>query len=660
MFVTFRQRLLFWFLVFIGTSLLSMVFSGAYLRQKDDILATSDIIEQSYIVLLKNVLAQQDFFSYEVKNNAFFETGASKYLDRYDSLFEQTGAKLEAAYQAATKSNFQLSNRLEGLEQEFFAIDSLFHTLIEKVKQRGFKDYSLEGAMRKDAHWLEEVVEIPTSEVLSLRRHEKDYIIRNDTRYVEKLNALASSLAEQIEQQSNISGSRKDSILNRLNNYQEKFNEIVKLDKELGIKNNSGLKADLDDRIHALENRFNQLVEAAQEQKQRLFNRLNWIFGGLAVLLLFTSILLSSIISRKITKPLTELTSYITQFVDSNFTLETDNPSIRSKDEVGKLTRNFTILKDEIIAQLKYFKQKVDERTAELANANLLLKRLNMANSRFVPKAFLDFLGKVSIEEISLGDQVEKEMTIMFTDIRSFTKISETLNPQENFDFINAYLKAVVPVIQNNGGVIDKYIGDSVMALFPAESFDAINAAITFNEALNELDLETIKPGLPPIQVGVGMHTGRLILGTIGHNDRLETTVISDTVNIASRVEGLTKFYGAEIIVTEESIQQLPPDHSFHYRFLDRVNVKGKSKSISIYEILLPSQTKKLGYQEKYQKAIEYFNNRAIEQAHLLFSEIIQENPSDGAVQKLMTRLNQYLESGLPENWDGIQKMDQK
>ena len=165
--------------------------------------------------------------------------------------------------------------------------------------------------------------------------------------------------------------------------------------------------------------------------------------------MLLGSILLSSFIANRITKPLRDLTIYITKFIDSNFTLTASNPIVRSKDEIGKLTQNFTVLKEEIITRLRFFKQKVDERTQELAKANDQLLRLNEANSRFVPNEFLRYLGKSSIEEVKLGDHMEGEMTIMFTDIRSFTKISESLSPQDNFDFINNYLNSIVPIIRN-------------------------------------------------------------------------------------------------------------------------------------------------------------------------------------------------------------------
>ena len=493
--------------------------------------------------------------------------------------------------------------------------------------------------------------------ILMLRRHEKDYIIRNEDAYVQKFNKAIVLTEAEIQDSPRIDPASKASIINHLRFYHQKFNELVNINQEIGIKNNTALKKELDDQVHALEAGFDELVQTAQRRKEFLFLRLNMLFGGLTLLLIVTSLLVSYLISRQITQPLTQLTKYITQFVDSNFTLEAQNPVVKTTDEIGKLTENFTVLKEEVITSLKYFKQKVEERTLELAKANEQLIKVNEANSRFVPQAFLHFLGKNSIEEVRLGDQIEQEMTIMFTDIRSFTQISEGLSPQENFDFINQYLNGVVPLIQEYNGFIDKYIGDSIMALFPDSAYHALKAAIRFDEALIGFNAEQLKVGRPPIQVGIGIHTGRLILGTIGHNDRLETTVISDAVNIASRVEGLTKHYKAKIIATGEVLTQLPNDHQLAYRLLNKVQVKGKSESISVYEFMTPQDQQKLAYQDQFKSAIDALLDKNARLAVALFKDIFAQNPDDGAVQVLLPRSQYFLDNGYPQHWDGTEQM---
>ena len=595
MFRTFRARLLFWFLIFIGFNLITIAFSIAYLVQREKIQQNAELVEECYLMVLDNLLLQKDFFSYETKNTSFFQSDESTYLKDYDIRTDSIRQVIRAIRISASKP---VQLQLEIVVKELQSIDSLFRNLVAQVKVRGYKDFSLEGAMRKDAHWLENHSNIAQASILSLRRHEKDYIIRNEQSYVDKFNRLIGTIQKAVQSQRRKKSTPKDSTLIYLEGYQTKFNQLVALDQELGIKDNSGLKEKMDTQIHNLEDDFRDLLRVTETQKTKLFLRLRLIFGCLALLLIIGSIYLSWIIAQRITTPLTDLTTYITRFVDSNFTLESDNPNVRSKDEIGKLTQNFGILKEEVINRLKFFKQKVDERTAELADANGQLVKINKANSRFVPKELLQLLGKRSIEEVKLGDQTEREMTIMFTDIRSFTKISEGLSPQQNFDFINNYLNRIVPVIQKNQGVIDKYIGDSVMALFPKGPESAVQAAVEFDLVLQQFNKEQETRGLDPIQIGVGIHTGKMILGTIGHDHRLETTVISDAVNVASRVEGLTKYYKAKVIATEDTLSKLPKPGRFAYRLLDVVQVEGKTRSLAVYEVLSPSDHMKLSYQK--------------------------------------------------------------
>ena len=178
-----------------------------------------------------------------------------------------------------------------------------------------------------------------------------------------------------------------------------------------------------------------------------------------------------------------------------------------------------------------------------------------LANSyaRFVPKQFLTNLGKTSILDVKLGDQISKEMTVMFSDIRSFTDLSEKMTPEENFNFINSYLSRMSPIIQNHHGYIDKFMGDGIMALFDGMPDNALNAAIAMQKHIVVYNLHRDSQGYEPIRIGIGMHTGRLMLGAIGGIERMEGTVISDSVNLGSRIEGLTKIYGIKIAISEKT-----------------------------------------------------------------------------------------------------------
>ncbi|MBN2353553.1 MAG: adenylate/guanylate cyclase domain-containing protein [Spirochaetales bacterium] len=212
--------------------------------------------------------------------------------------------------------------------------------------------------------------------------------------------------------------------------------------------------------------------------------------------------------------------------------------------------------------------------SASLNSIRDVEKRLE-AYGKFVPHDFLRFLEKKSIVEVKLGDQVLREMTVLFSDIRSFTTLSETMSPQENFNFLNSYLSRVGPEIRAHHGFIDKYIGDAVMGLFPDAPGDGLRAGVAMQRKLVEYNTQRHSSGYQPIAIGVGVHTGKLMLGTVGESLRMDGTVIADAVNLASRLEGLTIKYHVRILTTRDTLDRLPDRAFFSYRFVDRVRVGG-------------------------------------------------------------------------------------
>jgi len=653
MFRTFRLRLLFWFLVFISSSFVIILLSLGYIQKREEIFAKSEAIDQAYLILLKSVQAQQDFFSYDTKSAKYFLSGESEYQEQYQLWLDSTIITLKATdFSQEADLNQEVIKQLDLINR----VNFIFVKLTEKIKDRGFKDYNLEGAMREDAHWLESATEVPAEKLLVLRKHEKDYIIRDDLIYVERFKAAI----DQVTLGLRASGARKDSIIFRLNRYESRFLQLVDLDQEIGIRSNSGLRLQHASEFKKLETGFGNLVNQTRIWSRAEFDSLTLYFGITVILLVMISVIISAFIAHKITQPLRQLTSHITRFVDSSFTLEKEHPEVKSKDEIGSLTRNFSILKNEVISQMKFFKQRVEERTHELAEANEKLEVLSEANSRFVPIEFLQNLGKESIVEVTLGDQVEREMTVVFTDIRGFTKISEELSPQEIFDFLNEYLSGIVPIIQKHGGFIDKFIGDSVMALFPNHPDHAIDAVMEFGHFVTAFNEMLVKEkNMSPIHVGSGIHTGSMMLGTIGHDHRLETTVISDAVNTAARVEGLTKHYDTSMIMTEETLKKLENKEQFHYRFLDKVQVKGKSKILSVYQLLPKEEKLRVSYMPHYNKAIELLEAEKVEEALVILEEIAAQNANDMVVKRFLGRFRDY-EAGTSPAWGDVTLMTKK
>ncbi|MCB1169714.1 MAG: HAMP domain-containing protein [Leptospiraceae bacterium] len=339
------------------------------------------------------------------------------------------------------------------------------------------------------------------------------------------------------------------------------------------------------------------------------------------VLSLIFSYLLASLMSR----PIGKLQDGALRVKDRDYETRVD---VKTNDELGVLADTFNSMVEEIRAYSDY------------------LQALNASYYRFVPREFLQHLGQESILNIRLGDQIQKEMTVLFSDIRSFTTISESLKPSENFNFLNSYLKRVGPVIRNSRGFIDKYIGDAIMALFPDSPRNAVEAAINMRRELLEFNKYRLENGYIPIDIGVGMHTGVLMLGTIGEEERMESTVIADAVNLASRLEGLTKKMGAHIIVSEDTLRQALEDVQVNYRFMGKVRVKGKTRSVPVYEIIDGDADelveKKATRKDAFERGVMLYHKRRFDEAEATFLKIYEDVPEDKASLIYLERCRKY------------------
>lgn len=228
---------------------------------------------------------------------------------------------------------------------------------------------------------------------------------------------------------------------------------------------------------------------------------------------------------------------------------------------------------------------RIEHMAGELRQAHSQLERRHRSVLRFVPVEFLEFLQRDTIEQVERGDQTDLVLTIQFSDIRSFTTITETLTPQETFTLVGDYLERVCGPVNAHGGFIDKYIGDAVMALFP-DADAALRSSLDQIALLDATNAQRDKRGALPIEVGFGVHTGPVTLGTVGSSDRLDCTVLGDTVNLASRVEGLTSRYGTRLLVTADFVASLKHPEAVDLREVDRVVVKGKTEPVAIFEVV--------------------------------------------------------------------------
>ena len=295
---------------------------------------------------------------------------------------------------------------------------------------------------------------------------------------------------------------------------------------------------------------------------------------------------------------------------------------------------------------------------------HLNLKGIHKATSRFVPSEFLKSVGRDAITEVVLGDHIQKEVTVLFTDIRDYTSLSESMTPEQNFKFVNAYVGRMGPIIQENKGFVNQYLGDGIMALFPQDANHALKASITMQKTISEYNLRRVNQGFRPISVGMGMHTGHLIMGIIGDVYRNDTAIIADTVNTASRMEGVTKYYGANIIISMDSLNTIENKQDYNFRYLGKVKVKGKNNVVDIYEcfdgdddemILLKTKTLK-----NFEKGLRYFYKREFPKASAAFASVLAKNPKDKVAKYFVTKSAEYTISGTPKDWDMVNKMNSK
>lgn len=311
------------------------------------------------------------------------------------------------------------------------------------------------------------------------------------------------------------------------------------------------------------------------------------------------------------------------------------------------LTKPFS--KNELLARLK---------------AHLDMNGIHKATSKFVPTEFIKSVGRETITDVLLGDHVEKDVTVVFTDIREYTTLAEGMTPKQNFKFVNSYVGKMGPVIQNNKGFVNQYLGDGIMALFPHEAEHALQASIDMQQSLQEYNMRRISDGNVPISVGMGLHTGPLVMGIIGDESRNDTAIIADTVNTASRMEGVTKHYGANIIISEDSLATIKNKGDYHFRYLGKVQVKGKDNIIGIYECfdgddpeVVKLKTKTL---KEFEKGLHYYFNNQFPKASAIFDKVLTKNPKDKVSKYFMTKAAEYIVSGVPKDWEIVNTMHEK
>ncbi len=287
--------------------------------------------------------------------------------------------------------------------------------------------------------------------------------------------------------------------------------------------------------------------------------------------------------------------------------------------------------------------------------------RIHEVTKKFVPHEFIRALGKNSLLDVRLGDQVEKIVTVLFIDIREFTTLSEKMTPQENFRFVSSFNERLGPIIRSHQGFINQYLGDSIMALFPIDPEDALKAAIKMQHAISELNKDRALLGLLEIKAGIGLHTGSLIMGITGDEDRLDAATISDTVNTAARIESLTKYFRSPILLSGDTLSLIKNRDQYHLRQLGKAQLKGKHNLLHIVECINGYASDELNLKLNtlglFNEAMHHYFNQNFIKAIELFQTIIELDPEDQTVENFITYSSNYFNTGVPTNWTGAMEI---
>lgn len=257
------------------------------------------------------------------------------------------------------------------------------------------------------------------------------------------------------------------------------------------------------------------------------------------------------------------------------------------------------------------------------------IRKTNLEAQKFVPKQFLKFLGKNSIEELELGNQVKKNATTLFCELKSSTNESRSLSLEENFNYINSYFKVVAPLIRKFDGFIDKYLGDGMLSVFskPRDAIECAHAILRAIEVKNKSQKE-----LPAIDARISINTGEIIFGIVGEEERKSPTIISDVVNLASKMEEINLFIGTKLLISKTSLNELPQKFEFDHRYVGALSLEDGLQlplyeSLNYYQKSKREKLKKL--KNKFEGGVRAYNSKNYAEAKQIFEYVLHYIPDD-------------------------------
>jgi class 3 adenylate cyclase/HAMP domain-containing protein len=394
------------------------------------------------------------------------------------------------------------------------------------------------------------------------------------------------------------------------------------------------------------------------EQRDTFYSQVNQITqrtGIILVVAIILGVIMVLVFASYLTNPLTRVALTMEKIISTNDL--SNRVQVEYNDETGKLAHTFNIM----VGALETAYKQIKRYAFDAALAQKKEHKIRTIFQKFVPADVIDEFF-ANPEKMLVGEN--RVISILFSDIRSFTTISEQMMPDDLVNSLNRYFTIMVDIIFARGGTVDKYIGDAIMAFFGAparhedDALQSVLAGIEMNAALEEFNAQQRELGKPEFRIGVGINYGVVTVGNIGTDKKMDYTIIGDMVNLASRMEGLTKKYHQPLLISESLHQKVKDD--VVCRLIDSVAVKGKTKGVKIY-----TARKRLSEEENrawtlHNTAMESYYRRDFDEAIGYFQNVQKIFPDDYASQLMIDRCHQFKVKPPPENWDGVEIMTEK
>jgi class 3 adenylate cyclase/HAMP domain-containing protein len=382
----------------------------------------------------------------------------------------------------------------------------------------------------------------------------------------------------------------------------------------------------------------------------------------LGIALVVAAVLLI-LVTRRLTNPLAKIVGVMNKIIESADL--SSRVEVEYQDETGKLAHTF----NRMIGELDKAYGQIKRYAFDAVLAGKKEERIRQIFQKYVPKDVIEQFF-ASPEKMLTG--VNRELSILFSDIRSFTTISEGMTPDELVNSLNRYFSGQVDVIMNRNGIVDKYIGDAIMAFWGAprkhddDALQPVLAAVEMIEALDKFNEQQRKLGKPEFRIGIGINYGEVTVGNIGSDRKMDYTVIGDPVNLASRLEGLTKTYQAEILISERLYTELRKQaqdvraQGLRFRLLDTVAVKGRTRGVKIFSVKRTLSPVEGRAWPLHNQGMELYYRRSFQDAAAKFREVLTLLPDDFNGKNLLDRCTAYAVNPPPEDWDGVEVMKTK